>query len=651
MLHRPLPSDTSFDELTRRLARVLETAASKGGDPVAHLTLLVDELRPPRHRPRLAQARYKALNALLEQRPELRTAMRNLILDLFAGRDALPFYTEAGILPDTSFGAELRRRLGSRLLPRLPDELDLIPALRRIYGKPRDAIWLARLSNATRRAFWGALLDKAPSEDKRLARIHARQAEAARLLACRCAAWGEHPEARRLRPRQPDEDSPFLALSGILDHWLRGHVEGDGNGKAAPVFLVLSQCRALVDEVRAEAAQRGTSLHLTLLLQRLEQSLTRLELLVGLLDEARGHDRPELPEAWTRFISNALLGCLRRDSLRDYLKQATGLLALRVTENASRTGEHYIAGDRGELSGMAKAALGGGAIIGVLALFKIMLHHEQLAPAIQALAFGLNYGLGFVLIHLLGFTVATKQPAMTAATLASAVDEARRDGWHPDRLWAMVGAVGRTQTVAILGNVMLALPVALLLGWLLGLGGEVMPREEAVHMLRDLHPLASPALFHAAIAGVCLFLAGLISGYFDNVASYDRVGDRVANLRWLRSLAGPDRAARFGETVDRHLGAVMGNLLFGLMLGSAGFFGFIFGLPIDIRHVAFSSANLSYALAAMDFHAEWAALAWAALGVALIALTNLFVSFVLALGVAMRARVLGLREMLGTLRE
>ncbi|MCK7497160.1 MAG: site-specific recombinase [Comamonadaceae bacterium] len=39
---------------------------------------------------------------------------------------------------------------------------------------------------------------------------------------------------------------------------------------------------------------------------------------------------------------------------------------------------------------------------------------------------------------------------------------------------------------------------------------------------------------HAAIAGVFLFLSGLISGYFDNKASYARIGERVARLRWLR---------------------------------------------------------------------------------------------------------------------
>jgi site-specific recombinase len=38
----------------------------------------------------------------------------------------------------------------------------------------------------------------------------------------------------------------------------------------------------------------------------------------------------------------------------------------------------------------------------------------------------LNYGLGFVLIHILHFTVATKQPAMTAARLAAAIEESDR---------------------------------------------------------------------------------------------------------------------------------------------------------------------------------------------------------------------------------
>jgi site-specific recombinase len=81
------------------------------------------------------------------------------------------------------------------------------------------------------------------------------------------------------------------------------------------------------------------------------------------------------------------------------------------------------------------------------------------------------------------------------------------------------------------------------------------------------------------------------------------------------------------------------------MLGGAGFIGHIFGLPLDIRHVAFASANLGYALGTLDFGLETTTLAWVVLGVALIAVTNLLVSFVLALSVALRARNLGMRAM------
>ncbi|HEX5802425.1 MAG TPA: preprotein translocase subunit TatB, partial [Azospira sp.] len=86
------------------------------------------------------------------------------------------------------------------------------------------------------------------------------------------------------------------------------------------------------------------------------------------------------------------------------------------------------------------------------------------------------------------------------------------------------------------------------------------------------------------------------------------------------------------------------NFLFGCMLGSAGTLGIIFGLPIDIRHIAFSSANLGYALAAFDFALPATTVLWAALGVLLIGAVNLAVSFSLALWMALRARSVEFRQ-------
>ena len=113
---------------------------------------------------------------------------------------------------------------------------------------------------------------------------------------------------------------------------------------------------------------------------------------------------------------------------------------------------------------------------------------------------------------------------------------------------------------------------------------------------------------------------------------------RIGRLGWLKAVFGRERANRIGSYIQDRLGGIMGNFLFGCMLGSTGVIGTILGLPLDIRHIAFSSANLGYALVGFQFDLPLKAIAWAALGVAAIGFTNLAVSFLLALRTAMRAR-------------
>ena len=106
----------------------------------------------------------------------------------------------------------------------------------------------------------------------------------------------------------------------------------------------------------------------------------------------------------------------------------------------------------------------------------------------------------------------------------------------------------------------------------------------------------------------------------------------------MRRLLGDERAARLGNYIQDKLGGIMGNFLFGCMLGSTGVIGTILGLPLDIRHIAFSSANIGYALIGFQFELPLMAILWAALGIALIGFTNLAVSFALALRTALGAR-------------
>ena len=59
---------------------------------------------------------------------------------------------------------------------------------------------------------------------------------------------------------------------------------------------------------------------------------------------------------------------------------------------------------------------------------------------------------------------------------------------------------------------------------------------------------------------------------------------------------GAERARQLGSYLDAHYGAILGKLFFGMYLGLVGTVGALTGLPFDIRHVAFSSANVGTAL-------------------------------------------------------
>ena len=59
---------------------------------------------------------------------------------------------------------------------------------------------------------------------------------------------------------------------------------------------------------------------------------------------------------------------------------------------------------------------------------------------------------------------------------------------------------------------------------------------------------------------------------------------------------------------------------------------------MDIRHITFSSANFVFALTGLEYAVSWQAMLYSFIGVLLIGLVNLGVSFSLALMVALRSR-------------
>ena len=175
-------------------------------------------------------------------------------------------------------------------------------------------------------------------------------------------------------------------------------------------------------------------------------------------------------------------------------------------------------------------------------------------------------------------------------------------------------------------------------------GETVADPAKATAMLEALHPWQSGTVAFAAIAGVFLFLAGLISGWVDNRNLYSHLPERVARHPGIRGVLGEERAHRIGAFLDRNLGVLAGNVFLGFALGSTGTLGEILGLPLDIRHIAFASAEFGTALEVLQFGVAWSVVWPVAVGVAAIGLVNFLVSFGLSLATALESRRITWRE-------
>ncbi|NYE61061.1 site-specific recombinase [Duganella sp. 1224] len=618
------------------------------------LVALFDTLRPKRATDGArAAANVRTLCQLLKGNPAQAIALRNHIRNLLASRRHASLYTEIGVLSNDGFFSELKTRIAYRILPPALGNEYLSDALDQIVYKRTDHLWMAAVPAAD----WLALIDVvAHAEQRADARAEAAQGgnlmlpgllDAIRTLSYRVCAIGLEPRLTNFHTEMETYESPFMVqnyeVNSYLDAYHRKLAGQETDlDDTRHLLVMLEQCDAVIAKIRKKALSQGTSIALTYLLVSLTQSLDRMRKLLFLVDvHAPGEAHDQARRAAAIALALELIAAHNNKYMvRDLLSDNINLLARNVTENASHTGEHYVADTRRELGAMFVSSAGAGLVIGFMALFKILMSYLRAAPLVEAFLFSMNYSLGFVFIHLLHFTVATKQPAMTASRIASGLHSKDGRNIDIDSMAELCAKVIRTQNMAVLGNLAVCIPTAWLIAmaWPYMTGHHLVSPDKAMHLLHDIDPIHAPTLIYAAIAGVCLFVAGLISGYYDNKALYTRWAQRIAQLRGLRWLLGQERLDRLGRYLEGNLGGLMGNFYFGILLGIMPFLGFVLGIPLDIRHVTFSSANFATAIVGLDHNVSWELVVTSVAGFLSIGTVNLLVSFGLALWVALRSR-------------
>ncbi|MFZ3143107.1 site-specific recombinase [Psychrobacter glacincola] len=623
------------------------TALSDVPDP-AVLKRLIDKLRVSDKEPALANQNIQDLIEVLRQHPEYGDGLSSFVLKLIIEYRQIALYTDTGIMSDQGFFYSLRRLIGHRFLPLLPQEDSVVELVGYLFDRRSDGHWLAHIEKEK----WDELVGLLKVNEQHLNLVATAKnsiLNAIIILSYRISGIGLHPDLMESYPQMLNYSASFVAQNQeavlYVNQYREAHeldtltdIIPEKAVDPAPLLVMIEQCEDIVATIRKRIYKTGISIRLTNMMLRLDQSLQRMRILTELV--ANNYDKRD--RAIIELIQTLITTASHRYSIGYLIDNNTKLLSRKVTENASRVGEHYISTDKSGYQKMFKKASIGGFIIAFMATLKIVTYHLALAPMGRAFINSMIYGLGFVFIHIVHGTVATKQPAMTAAAIASTISDSSGKKSHQlNKLSELVVDILRTQFIAIMGNIMVAIPVALIISfaWLQYTGAPMINTDKAAHLLHDLDPFRSLALPHAAIAGVYLFLSGLIAGYYDNLAVYNQIGARIQRHKLLQYLLPKAWLQRLSGFIEANLGAIMGNFIFGVFLGSTATIGFLFGLPIDIRHIAFASANLAHGLFNLSSNQlDWEVVLLSVLGVLLIGMVNLIVSFSLALFVALRSK-------------
>ncbi|MFT7879643.1 MAG: hypothetical protein ABXS91_04530 [Sulfurimonas sp.] len=624
--------------MEEKFGKLLKKLESDETDIIGKLGDVIAFIRPsdPREIGPTLEAMHRIVNFFQKKDPiavEISDAINRLLIDSRVSTNI----TSLGILSRNGFRHEISERFYNKFLPTPPKKGDFGYIFATLFHKKEDHLWVSAIEDEAWIAFFASILSCETYREETKDHLFSELLYAAEILSIWIASEEFDDNFIRLDKTLLNRDSAFIALQRDMSDFVH-KVQAEHIDLASieldlrHIHVLLEQCREQVALLNKKSINRGISIDLTYELVRLGQMIQRLEEIVKLIQK---FDTPESYLLLMKLFKESVKKNATKNSLYEIYQQSMRVVAKSVTNNTSEHGEHYITENVQQYIKMLFSASGAGVIIAVMALIKIKIMQAGFSEGIETIWSSLNYGLGFVLIHLFGFTIATKQPAMTASTFAKAIEKGEKSRANQQKLVALIMQVSRSQFAAVAGNVLLALLVAFGIAYVvIDQGESILSPQETAYYLQGLEPY--PALLYAAIAGIWLFCSGLIAGYFDNRANLLELKGRYMHHPLLKKFLKESKREKLASFLHEHHGAMAGNFFFGLLLGITPYLGYLLDLPLDIRHVAFSTAYLGYSSMHIDISLGEFLLFF--VFVLLIGLVNLSVSFMLALKVSLLSR-------------
>lgn len=641
---------------SQEIKQLFERFEAQLSDPayieLEFLAALIDIFRPKR-RSLYYQVDIAPLLTYLEASPDVRFSFSSYVRRVIDHKDFDQLISDTGIISYADFRYEIKKRITEKYLPSQPPKSTLQYVLNQLFYHSQDADWVAVIPNDQLQQLY--LICDFNSLYESDVNFEIKEIlYGLEVLVQRITGRAMETDVNKMVPEFQNFDSPFIAImrefSELNDRFLAGNLHFMTSDDLAykQILVLHKQCENYIDTAFANSHRFGISIKVNQSLLRIRQQLERIKAIISFLVIDKEQEKVDK----SIVFAQTLIGYnCRKSNIRKLVGQSTQLLAYEITHHTAQTGEHYITSSKKEYWNMFRSACGGGIIVGVMCILKLFLGKVETSEFGHALLYSINYAIGFTAIYLFGATLATKQPAMTASALVAAIengasgqDDTRHRYWNFAVFFARLF---RSQFIAFVGNVIMAFPVSLVLIW----GIQELFHYNAaagkwMTLVNDLNPTETPMILHACIAGVFLFLSGIIAGSISNRDKHNSVYYRIEEQPVLKKVFGKEKTAKVARFYEKKWAGIVSNIWFGVFMGTTASVGMFLGLNLDIRHITFASGNLALGLFGNNMSLTTDMWIWGILGIGLIGFFNFAVSFSLSLTLAFRSRNLSFGELI-----
>ncbi len=639
-LFRILRSRFSTQFIRADLYSVLHAANSSAtlDEKIEWLESLIEWVRLPaspeavaKKTDRIEASRVRFLLQMLERKPDLYAQVSAALQSILLESDSVDLYFSTGIELQHGFSRELTDRTVANLIPKYREANSLKQTFEAVFASEEDIKWFRDLSDEG----LGQIMSLAMADPVAQATFRAKQLDsikaAMQLLVARVAGLVVEHDLRVRLPSRAVHESPFFQLQSQVGH--PQHLKA-----------LLQLCWQDIESVYKILESAGVSVDLVYKMDSIKSILRRIDLLSALRTQIEaGHANSR---ECMRFIAELADLHVRRASLTAFLSSSLNLIARKIVERASQTGEHYITRTREEFREMFLSATGGGFVTMFTTVLKVGISKLQLPLFFDGLFAALNYSVSFTIIQVCQFTLATKTPAPIASALAGKLRDLSSQS-KVDEFVEEVVCIHRTAFAAVIGNLGMVIPsaVAFDLIWTFVSGAHFFSESYGLEQFKKHSPLESFTIWYAIVTGFLLWCSSVMGGWVENWFVYRKQFEVFEKSLRIRRYFGATKQQSMSAFLRHNIAGFGTNVFLGLMLAYCGVIGRFFGIPLEVRHVTLSTGTLTFSMLGLTNPQQHIFVIISALvGIVLIGVLNFAVSFTASLFVAARARDIRLRN-------